>query len=180
MIVLHSLIILFQFKNVFIFAAGKDYNNPANRYEINQNAEFEIDDKKLQSLKLWNKLQLQKQLIRLDFATSKNQFKLDGEYGYDKYKAAANVDAKYNERAAGDYDVTVGGTLNKHFFKFTSKRVIDSAKSKFQNRLTVSTGTKIEVNGVASNKFSEQEGELNLDGLFIAVDKADPYKYVSV
>lgn len=165
-----------QFKNVFVFVAGKDFNNPTNRYELNQNAEFEIEDKKLQSLKLSNKLQLPKQLIRLDFATSKNLFKLDGEYGYDKYKIAANVDAKYNEKTAGDYDVTVGGSLNKHFFKFASKRTVDAAKSKFQNRLTASTGTKIEVNGVASNKFTEQEGELNLEGLFIAVDKADPYK----
>lgn len=169
-----------SFKNVFVFVAGKDFNNPTNRYELNQNAEFEIEDKKLQSLKLSNKLQLPKQLIRLDFATSKNLFKLDGEYGYDKYKIAANVDAKYNEKTAGDYDVNVGGSLNKHFFKFASKRTVDAAKSKFQNRLTASTGTKIEVNGVASNKFTEQEGELNLEGLFIAVDKADPYKLTLV
>lgn len=169
-----------SFKNAFVFVAGKDFNNPANKYELNQNAEFEVEDKKLQSLKLSNKLQLPKQLVRLDFATSKNQFKLDGEYGYDKYKVAANVDAKYNEKTAGDYDVTVGGSLNKHFFKVVSKRTVDAAKSKFQNRLTASTGTKVEVNGVASNKFSDQDGELNLEGLFVAVDKADPYKLTLV
>lgn len=123
-----------------------------------------------------NKLQLPKQMVRFDFATSKNQFKVDGEYGYDKYKVAANVDAKYNEKSAGDYDVTVGGSLNKHFFKFTSKRTMDAAKSKFQNRLTASTGTKVDLNGVVTNKFSDQDGELNLEGLFVAVEKADPYK----
>ncbi|XP_058823789.1 apolipophorins [Topomyia yanbarensis] len=165
-----------SFKNIFIFVAGKDFNNPSNRYELNQQAEFELEDKKLTSLSLKNKLQLPKQLIRLDLITNKNHFKLDGEYGYDKYKVAANVDAKYNEKSAGDYDVTVGASLNKHFFKFFSKRTIDAAKSKFQNRLTASTGTKVEVNGVASNKFTEQEGELNLEGLFVAVEKADPYK----
>lgn len=156
--------------------SGKDFNNPAHRYELNQNAEFEVEDKKLRSLKMSNKLQLPKQLVRFDFATSKNQFKVDGEYGYDKYKVAANVDAKYNEKSAGDYDVTVGGSLNKHFFKFVSKRTMDAVKSKFQNRLTASTGTKIDLNGVATNKFSEQDGELNLEGLFVAVEKADPYK----
>lgn len=165
-----------SFKNVFVFVAGKDFNNPTQHYELNQNAEFEIEDKKLQSLKMDNKLQLPKQLVRFDFATSKNQFKVDGEYGYDKYKVAANVDAKYNEKAAGDYDWTVGGSLNKHFFKFISKRTLDSAKSRFQNQLTASTGTKVQLNGVASNRFNDQDGELNLEGLFVAVDKADPYK----
>lgn len=165
-----------SFKNVFVFLSGKDFNNPTHRYELSQNAEFEIEDKKLQSLKMSNKLQLPKQMVRFDFATSKNQFKVDGEYGYDKYKVAANVDAKYNEKSAGDYDVTVGGSLNKHFFKFTSKRTMDAAKSKFQNRLTASTGTKVDLNGVVTNKFSDQDGELNLEGLFVAVEKADPYK----
>lgn len=156
--------------------SGKDFTHPTHRYELNQNAEFEFEDKKLQSLKMDNKLQLPKQMVRFDVATSKNQFKVDGEYGYDKYKIAANVDAKYNEKTAGDYDWTVGGSLNKHFFKFVSKRTMDSTKSRFQNQLTASTGTKIQVNGVATNKFSDQDGELNLEGLFVAVDKADPYK----
>ncbi|XP_055601497.1 apolipophorins [Uranotaenia lowii] len=169
-----------SFNNHFTFVAGKDFNNPSNRYELKQVAEFEIEDKKLQSLKLSNKLQLPKQLFRLDFATGKNQFKLDGEYGYDKYKIAANVDAKYNEKTAGDYDVNFGGSLNKHFFKVFSKRTIDATKSKFQNRLTASTGTKIEVNGVATNKFTEQEGDLSIEGLFVAVEKADPYKLTLV
>lgn len=165
-----------SFKNVFVFLSGKDFTHPTHRYELSQNAEFEFEDKKLQSLKMDNKLQLPKQMVRFDFATSKNQFKVDGEYGYDKYKVAANVDAKYNEKTAGDYDWTVGGSLNKHFFKFVSKRTLDSTKSRFQNQLTASTGTKIQVNGVATNKFSDQDGELNLEGLFVAVDKADPYK----
>ncbi|XP_055539565.1 apolipophorins [Wyeomyia smithii] len=165
-----------SFKNMLVFVAGKDFNNPTNHYELNQHAEFVVEDKKLTSLSLSNKLQLPKQMVRLDMVTNKNQFKLDGEYGYDKQKVAANVDAKYNEKTAGDYDVTVAASLNKHNFKFVSKRTLDAAKSKFQNRLVASTGTKIELNGVASNKFNDQEGELNLEGLFVAVEKADPYK----
>uniref|UniRef100_A0A2M3ZDY1 Putative apolipophorins n=1 Tax=Anopheles braziliensis TaxID=58242 RepID=A0A2M3ZDY1_9DIPT len=167
-----------SFKNLFSFASGKDFSNPANKYELSQNAEFVIrsDNKALESLKLNNKLQLPKQLIRLDFATNKNQFLLDGEYGYDKYKIAANVDAKYNEKAPGDYDVQGGASLNKHNFKFFAKRIVEQNKSRFSNRLTASTGTKAELNGAITNRFTSQDGELNLEGLLIAVDKAAPYK----
>ncbi|XP_058128999.1 apolipophorins [Anopheles ziemanni] len=167
-----------SFKNLFSFASGKDFNNPSNKYELSQLAEFTLkpEAKGLESLKLYNKLQLPKQLVRLDFATNKNKFFLDGEYGYDKYKIAANVDAKYNEKSAGDYDVQVGASLNKHFFKVFSKRVVEQNKSRFSNRLTASTGTKLELNGAVTNRFSTQDGELNLDGTLVAVEKASPYK----
>uniref|UniRef100_A0A182QBN2 Vitellogenin domain-containing protein n=1 Tax=Anopheles farauti TaxID=69004 RepID=A0A182QBN2_9DIPT len=167
-----------SFKNLFSFASGKDFNNPSNKYELSQFAEFTLkpEAKGLESLKLNNKLQLPKQLIRLDFATNKNKFFLDGEYGYDKYKIAANVDAKYNEKSAGDYDVQVGASLNKHFFKFFSKRVVEQNKSRFSNRLTASTGTKLELNGAVTNRFTSQDGELTLEGTLVAVEKASPYK----
>ncbi|XP_053670702.1 apolipophorins [Anopheles nili] len=167
-----------SFKNLFSFASGKDFNNPSNKYEFSQFAEFALnpESQRLESLKLNNKLQLPKQLIRLDFATNKNKFFLDGEYGYDKYKIAANVDAKYNEKSAGDYDVQLGGSLNKHFFKLTSKRIVEQNKSRFSNKLTASTGTKFELNGAVSNRFTSQDGELNLEGSLVAVEKASPYK----
>ncbi|XP_040158471.1 apolipophorins [Anopheles arabiensis] len=167
-----------SFKNLFSFASGKDFNNPSNKYELSQYAEFELkpEAQGLESLKLENKLQLPKQLIRLDFATNKNKFYLDGEYGYDKYKIAANVDAKYNEKTPGDYDVQLGGSLNKHFFKFFSKRIVEANKSRFSNKLTASTGTKFELNGAVTNRFTSQDGELNLEGSLIAVEKASPYK----
>uniref|UniRef100_A0A182MAM9 Vitellogenin domain-containing protein n=1 Tax=Anopheles culicifacies TaxID=139723 RepID=A0A182MAM9_9DIPT len=167
-----------SFKNLFSFASGADFKNPSNKYELSQYAEFTLkpEAQGLESLKLNNKLQLPKQLIRLDFATSKNKFFLDGEYGYDKYKIAANVDAKYNEKSAGDYDVQLGGSLNKHFFKFFSKRIMEQNKSRFSNKLTASTGTKFELNGAVTNRFTSQDGELNLEGLLIAVEKASPYK----
>uniref|UniRef100_A0AAG5D4D0 Vitellogenin domain-containing protein n=1 Tax=Anopheles atroparvus TaxID=41427 RepID=A0AAG5D4D0_ANOAO len=167
-----------SFKNLFSFASGKDFNNPSNKYELSQYAEFTLkpEAKGLESLKLNNKLQLPKQLIRLDFATSKNKFFLDGEYGYDKYKIAANVDAKYNEKTAGDYDVQLGGSLNKHFFKVQMRRVVEQNKSRFSNRLVASTGTKVELNGAVTNRFTVQDGELNLEGVLVAVEKASPYK----
>ncbi|XP_053660311.1 apolipophorins [Anopheles marshallii] len=167
-----------SFKNLFSFASGSDFKNPSNKYELSQYAEFTLkpEAQGLESLKLNNKLQLPKQLIRVDFATNKNKFFLDGEYGYDKYKIAANVDAKYNEKSAGDYDVQLGGSLNKHFFKFFSKRIVEQNKSRFSNKLTASTGTKFELNGAVSNRFTSQDGELSLEGSLVAVEKASPYK----
>ncbi|XP_052868162.1 apolipophorins [Anopheles cruzii] len=167
-----------SFKNLLSFATGKDLANPTAKYELSQLAEFTLkpDAKGLESLKLTNKLQVPKQTLRLDFATNRNQFLLDGEYAYEKYKVAASVDAKYNEKTAGDYDVQVGGSLNKHFFKFFAKRIVEQNKSRFSNRLTASTGTKVELNGAVTNRFTSQEGELNLEGALVAADKAAPYK----
>uniref|UniRef100_W4VRP6 Putative apolipophorin n=1 Tax=Corethrella appendiculata TaxID=1370023 RepID=W4VRP6_9DIPT len=167
-------------KNHLIIVPGKDFTNTKNGFEFYQNVVFEIEDKKLKSLQFQNKYNCPKVEVKLDGDFNKQLFKLDVGFGYDKNKFATLVDAKYNLKVVGDYDVVVSGTLNKHNFKYIGKRTIDAGKSKLVNKFTTNSGTQIELNGLFGHRFTSQEADVNLEAVFIAVDKAEPYKLALV
>jgi hypothetical protein len=103
-----------------------------------------------------------------------NSVSFDAIFGYQKVKSFLKLKNMY--KPAGDFDLTMSGGFNKHNFKFLSKHAIEGKKSKFDNKLTVSTGTVFELHGIFGHRFTYQEADIKFDGSLIPFENKEPYK----
>lgn len=171
----------FQLKTNVIFIYGSDFATTTKRFELAQDYSFDITDKKvITALKFNNKLSAPfvPFNIRLDGEYNEKLLKYLMEGGYSKYKVGSNLDAKFNGKTDGEYDINFGVSLNQHNAKVIAKRDIDTAadKSRLTNKFVCSTGTRIELNGIVSNNPTVTNTDIHLDGLLIVTDGQEPYK----
>lgn len=114
---------------------------------------------------------------RFDGEYNKNNIIYLLEIGHMKYNIANNLNAKFNVKSVGDYDIIVGASMNSHNMKIISRRdIIDGDKSKLQNKLTTSSGVRIELNGVISNRPTITDADFNLEGILVAAERQEPFK----
>lgn len=168
-----------EIKNDFLFIYGDDLNSKTKRIELFQHAKWEDEGKRLKSLSFENKILLAYVpfTLKLDGDFSKNSHKFDFELsGSRVQKIIVNLDSKTNGKSAGDFDVHFNAGLNSHTVKLISKRVIDNNKSRLTNKLEISTGTRIELNGVVAHKYSADDADINVEGIFVMADKQEPYR----
>lgn len=168
-----------EIKNDFLFIYGDDLNSKTKRIELFQFAKWESEDKHLKAISFQNKIALPYVpfTLKLDGDFTKNSHKFDFELsGSRVQKVTANLDSKCNSKSIGDFDVVFGAGLNAHTVKLISKRVIDNNKSRLTNKLEISTGTRIELNGVVAHKYSADEADINVEGIFVMAEKQEPYR----
>lgn len=144
---------------------------------MNQAYTFKLEEKKLSNLKLETKLLapfLPGHLI-IDGEYKKNylRYSVDGDLA--KHHIVSALDIKLNEKSEGNYDVAGTVTVNKHNAKLHLSRIIQNEKSEIKNLLTISCGTKIELNGHFNNHPSDQNADMHFTGLLLLAEKEVPY-----
>jgi hypothetical protein len=136
------------------------------------------NEKKVVSAKFKNKIYFGELPVTVELNGESDRkilnFDLTGEYG--NQKASLNVAQKINQKAKGDYDLSVKGALNTDSVTFTSSRTIEGGKSRLANKIESSFGTRAELNGLVGHKFTYKDADVNLQGIFVPGKKGDTYK----
>lgn len=152
----------------------KDPNSKTNRLEWNQIADW--SDKEL--FKTKNALSLGKfnAAGRLNGEFGKKIVNVDAGLEYNNQKAELKLDNKYSQRAPHDYDTSLYAAANQKSIKLDMKRDIEGESSKITNKLELSTGLKVELNGKVSHKFECHNADLSLQATFVPGPKKDQTK----
>ncbi|CAM6031558.1 unnamed protein product, partial [Sphagnum compactum] len=155
------------FMNDFFLAYGKDLANTKNRLHLLQNAEYSKDEgEHLKTLKGQLKLEAAfiPLLVNLEHDYHLNYVHFNFDLQSDPHKLNVHSTNKYNAKTKGDYDIEVGGTLNKHTAKLTAVRVIGDKVSDHKYRVESNCGFEFDLNG----KFSNSIDIDNLSADFVA------------
>lgn len=158
---------------------GADFKSATQRIEIREHFEYDLDEnRQLVALKFESQLNapIVTTTVRIDGEYSRNAIGYTLEAGYDKYKVASNLAAKLNAKAVGDYDVVWAATINVHNVRVIARRTIDGDRSKIENKLTTSAGTRVELNGMVKNRPTPTDTDVTLDGVLVAADGQVPFK----
>lgn len=158
---------------------GKDLNSKRHRLEFEQAIDMkENAEKKVVSAKFTNKLYFGELPVTLEVngETERKILKFDVIGEYDNQKAVLNVAQKMNQKARGDYDLSINAALNTHTINFVSTRAIESGKSRLTNKLETSFGARAELNGLVGHKFTYKDADVNLQGIFVPGKRAETYK----
>lgn len=153
---------------------GKDLNSKTNRFEWNQFADWA--DKEI--FKMKNSLKLGKfnAAGRFNGEFGKKVLNLDAGLDYSNQKAELKLDNKYGQKAPHDYDTSIYAAANQKSFKLEMKRDIEGESSKLNNKLELSTGLKIELNGKIAHKFEYTNADISLQGIFVPGPKKEQTK----
>lgn len=158
---------------------GPDLESQTKRVELYHRYDYERDEnKKLTSLKIDQKFKAPAVPVNYNFEGefNKNLAKFDIGGGYQKHTFGSKLTSKLNGKTQGDYDVNFAVNLNTHNAKLFMKREIEGGKSKINNRLTTSAGTKVELNGHISHGITAKNADINLEGTLVPMEKEEPYK----
>ncbi len=169
----------FQFTNKFLVVYGRDLESQTKRVEIYQRYDYECDEnKKLKSLKIDQDFKAPAVPVNYKFEGefNKDLARFDIGAGYQKHSFGSKLTSKLNGKTQGDYDVNFAISLNTHNAKLLMKREIEGGKSKINNRLTTSAGTKVELNGHISHGITTKNADINLEGSLVPMEKDEPYK----
>lgn len=152
----------------------KDLNSKTNRLEWNQAADW--SDREL--FKIKNGLSVGKFSASGKFngEFGKKILNVDAELDYKNQKAELKLDNKYSQKVAHDYDTSIYAAANQKSFKVDAKREIEGESSKITNKLELSTGLKLELNGKVSHKFEPTNADVALQATFIPGPKKDQTK----
>lgn len=152
----------------------KDPNSKLNRLEWNQYADW--TDQEL--FKMKNALSVGKfnTAGRLNGEFGKKTLNVDGGFEYKNQKAELKLDNKYSQRAPHDYETSFYAAANDKSVKLEMKRDIEGESSKVANRLELSTGLRVELNGKIAHKFEVTSADISLQGIFVPGPKKDQTK----
>lgn len=152
----------------------KDPNSQVNRLVWNQFADW--NDNEL--FKMKNVLNVGKFNIagRLNGEFSKKVLNIDSGLEYNNQKAEFKLDNKYSQKQPHDYDTSIYVAANQKSVKIDMKRDIEGDSSKITNKLELSTGLRLEINGKVGHKFECTNADLSLQGIFVPAAKKDQTK----
>lgn len=152
----------------------KDLNSKTNKLAWKQSADWA--DKEL--FKMQNGLTLGKfnAAGRLNGEFGKKIMNLDSGLEYNNQKAELKVDNKYSQKAPNDYDTSIYAAANQKSFKLDMKRDIEGETSKIANKLELSTGLRMELNGKVGHKFECTKADVAVNMLFVPGQKKEHTK----
>jgi hypothetical protein len=159
--------------NDLVIVWDKDLNSKSNRLEWNQLAEWNEEFVKTQ-----NKLALGRFDIggRFNGEFTKKTINVDAGLEYQKQKADFRLDNKYSQKVPHDFETSISLGVNQKSFKLDMKREIEGDSSKITNKLELSTGLRVEINGKVSHKFKCIDADVNLQAVFVPAAKKDSSK----
>lgn len=163
-----------NFGNDLTVVWDKDPNSKTNRLEWNQNADW--SDKEL--FKTKNALSVGKfnTAGRLNGEFGNKIINVDAELEYNNQKAELKLDNKFSQKVPHDYDSSFYAAANQKSIKVDMKRDIEGESSKITNKLELSTGLKMELNGKVGHKFECTNADLSLQATFVPGPKKDQTK----
>lgn len=161
-------------KNDLTVIWDKDLASKANRLDWSQLADW--SDKEL--LKTKNALSVGKfnSAARFNGEFGKKILNVDTGLEYNNQKADLTINNKYNQRALHDYDTYVYASANQKSIKLEMKRDVEGESSKITNKLELSTGLRLELNGKVGHKFDCKNADVSLQGIFIPALKKEQTK----
>lgn len=152
----------------------KDPNSKTNRLQWNQLADW--GDKDL--FKMKNAMSVGKfnAAGRLNGEFGKKLLNVDAGLDYNNQKAEFKIDNKYSQKAPHDYETSVYAAANQKSIKLDMKRDIEGDSSKVTNKLELSTGLRIELNGKIGHKLEATNADVSLQAIFVPGPKMDQTK----
>jgi hypothetical protein len=161
-------------KNDLSVVWDKDPNSQINKFNWNQFADW--NDKEL--FKMQNALNVGKFNIagRLNGEFGKKILNVDSGLEYNNQKAEIKLDNKYSQKQPHDYETSIFASANDKSIKLEMKRDIEGDSSKILNKLELSMGLKIEVNGKIGHVFDCKNADVSLQGVFLPGHKKDVTK----
>lgn len=156
----------------------KDLNSKTSKVEWNQFADW--SDAEL--FKMKNALSVGKfnGAARLNGEFGKKVLNIDAGLDYSNQKAEFKLDNKYSQKAPHDYDTSVYVASNQKSIKVDMKRDIEGESSKLTNKLELSTGLKMELNGKIAHKIELTSADISMQAIFVPGPKKDQTKVTIV
>jgi hypothetical protein len=153
----------------------KDPNSKTNRFAFNQLADWSNKD----LFKMKNALEVGKFNVagRVNGEFGKKILNVDSGLEYNNQKAEFKLDNKYSQRQPHDYDTSIYAAANQKSIKVDMKRDIEGDSSKITNKLELSTGVRVEVNGKVGHKFDCKNADVSLQGVFVPGPKKEQTKF---
>lgn len=160
--------------NELLVVWDKDPNSKTSRFEWNQLADW--SDKDL--FKMKNALSLGKfnAACRFNGEFGKKLLNVDAGVDYNNQKAELKLDNKYSQKAPHDYETSIYAAANQKSIKLDMKRDIEGDSSKILNKLELSTGLRIELNGKVGHRFETTNADISLQAIFVPGPKAEQTK----
>ncbi|KAG5666411.1 hypothetical protein PVAND_014440 [Polypedilum vanderplanki] len=159
-----------NFGNNLLIIWDKDLNSKVNRVEWSQFADW-----KGENCKVKNELSVGKFNAngKLNGEFGKKVFLLDSGVNYQKSSGELKIENKYSQKQPHDYDTSIYAMANKKSIKIEMSRDIEGDSSKIKNKLELSTGLKIEINGKVSHKIESRDADISIQGTFLPAPKKD-------
>ena len=161
-------------KNDLTVVWDKDPNSKTSCFTWNQFADWSGQD----VFKMKNALEVGKfnTIARLNGEFGSKILNVDSGLEYNNQKAELLIDNKYSQKQPHDYETSIYAAANQKSVKDEMKRDIEGDSSKIANKLELSTGLKLEVNGKVGHKFDCNHADVSLQGVFLPGPKKDQTK----
>jgi hypothetical protein len=161
------------FGNELLAIWDKDLNSKLNRLEWSQLADW-----KGETCKVKNELTVGKFSAsgKLNGEFGAKVIQLDSGLNYQKSSAELKVENKYSQKQPHDYETSIFAAANKKSIKIDMSRDIEGESSRLKNKLELSTGLKVEINGKVSHKVDYRDADVSLQGTFLPAPKKEATK----
>lgn len=156
----------------------KDHKTKINKLEWSQFADW--GDKDL--FKMKNSLAIGKfnAAGRFNGEFSKKVLNVDAGFDYNDQKSEFKIDNKYSQKAPHDYETSIFAMANQKSIKLDMKRDIEGESSRILNKLELSTGLRVELNGKIGHKIELTSADVSLQAVFVPGPKKDQTKVTTL
>lgn len=159
---------------------GENFETTTDRIDFTQSYTYTLSEKTkdIQSIVFDVKLLLPfvRTNLKVNGESNKNLVKYNVDGQFQKHQLKNSLNARLNGKQSGDYDVNFALALNSHNLQLDVKRNQANDKSQISNKLVISTGTKVELNGYISHDITPENADIKLNGLIVLAEKEEPYK----
>lgn len=162
-----------SFSNDLTVVWDKNPNDKVNRVELAQAADWSGENCKVKnelSIGKWNAGG------KFNGEFGKKIVSLDSGLQYQKSSAEFKVENKYSQKHLHDFETSVYAAANKKSIKIDMLRDIEGDSSKIKNKIELSTGLRVELNGKVSHKLQYRDADINLQGIFVPGQKKEQTK----
>ncbi|CRL08258.1 CLUMA_CG020838, isoform A [Clunio marinus] len=169
--------VTFTDKNVandLVIVWDKNLKSETNRFEWNQFADW--SNKELFKMKNGIKIGKFNTEGRLNGDFGKKIINVDAGLEYSNQKAEFILNNKYSQKMPHDYDTSVYAAANQKSIKLDMKRDIEGEASMVENKLELSTGLKVELNGKIGHRFEVTNADVSIQGSFTPGQKKEATK----
>lgn len=166
-----------SFANDMLVVWDKDPNSKVNRYEFSQSADWSGETVKVKN-EIGNGRVNGAAKFNGEFG--KKIIILDSSLQYQKTSAELKIENKYSQKHPHDYETSIYVAANKKSIKLDLSRDIEGDSSRVKNKIELSTGLKMELNGKISHKINYRDADVSLQATFLPGPKKDQTKALVV
>lgn len=166
-----------SFSNNVNIVWDKNLNDKLNRLEILQAVDWSGENCKIKnelSVGRWSSA------AKVNGEFGKKVISLDSSLHFQKSSVELKVENKYSQKHLHDYETSIYVAANKKSIKLELSRDIEGDSSRIKNKVELSTGLKVELNGKVSHKLQYRDADISLQGIFVPGPKKDQTKSIFI